>query len=131
MFSHPVVIKESHLDTLGHVNNATYLTLFEEARWQYLNSKNYPLEVVMSEKKGPVILDLQLKFLHELKLRDQITITFEPVDIQPKIFKGLQKMLNAKGEVAAELTLTCAFFDLQTRRIIEPNAAWNHVLGKS
>lgn len=131
MFSHPVVIKEYHLDTLGHVNNATYLTLFEEARWQYLNSKNYPLEVVMSEKKGPVILDLQLKFLRELKLRDQITITFEPVDIQPKIFKGLQKMLNANGEVAAELTLTCAFFDLKTRRIIEPNAAWNHVLGKS
>lgn len=131
MFSHPVIIKEYHLDTLGHVNNATYLTLFEEARWQYLNLKNYPLEVVLKEKKGPVILDLQLKFLKELKLRDQITITFEALDIQPKVFRILQKMINAKGEVASELTLTSAFFDLQTRRIIEPNAAWNHVLGKS
>ena len=67
MFTHSVIIKEYHLDTLGHVNNASYLTLFEEARWQYLNSKNYPLEVVMSEKKGPVILDLHLKFLKVCK----------------------------------------------------------------
>lgn len=131
MFKHSIIIKEQHLDTLGHVNNAIYLTLFEEARWQYLNEKDYPLEVVMKEKKGPVILDLNLKFLKELKLRDRVDITFEAVDIQPKIFKMVQKMINSKGEVAAELLLTCAFFDLQTRRIIEPNAAWNHVLGKS
>ena len=131
MFSHTIIIKESHLDTLGHVNNAVYLMLFEEARWQYLNSKNYPLEVVLKEKKGPVILDLQLKFLKELKLRDKIQVTFEPLDIQKKIFKILQKMINEKGEVAAELTMTSAFFDLQTRRIIDPNDQWNHVLGKS
>jgi YbgC/YbaW family acyl-CoA thioester hydrolase len=131
MFSHSIIIKEQHLDTLGHVNNAVYLTLFEEARWQFLDSKNYPLEVVMKEKKGPVILDLQLKFFKELKLRDQVQITFEAVDVQKKVAILKQQMINARGEVAAELTMTSAFFDLQTRRIIEPNEAWKYVLGKS
>ena len=72
---------------------------------------------------------MQLKFLKELKLRDEITITFEAVDIQKKTSKLLQKMINDKNEVAAELLMTSAFFDLQTRRIIEPNKAWNYVLG--
>ena len=43
MFSHQVKIKEAHLDTLGHVNNAVYLVLFEEARWAYLEEKKYSL----------------------------------------------------------------------------------------
>jgi YbgC/YbaW family acyl-CoA thioester hydrolase len=129
MFTYKIQIKESHLDTLGHVNNAAYLVLYEEARWAYLNSKNYPLEKVLSEKKGPVILEMHLKFLKELKLRDEVTITFEPVEIQKKTVKILQKMLMTNQDVAAELLITVAFFDLQTRKIIEPNRAWNHVLG--
>lgn len=30
---YPVVIREHHLDTFGHVNNAAYLDILEEARW--------------------------------------------------------------------------------------------------
>ena len=45
MFSYKVKIRESHLDTLGHVNNAVYLVLFEEARWAYfLTEHNFQWE---------------------------------------------------------------------------------------
>lgn len=31
IFTYPMLIKESHLDSFGHMNNATYLELFENA----------------------------------------------------------------------------------------------------
>ena len=39
VFTYPLLIKETYLDTFGHVNNATYLTLFEEARWDSHHKK--------------------------------------------------------------------------------------------
>ncbi len=38
---YPVTIRETHIDSLGHVNNAVYLTLFEEARWEWITAGGY------------------------------------------------------------------------------------------
>ena len=37
LFEYPVIIREQHLDSYGHVNNATYLQLAEEARWEMMH----------------------------------------------------------------------------------------------
>ena len=37
-FIYHTQIKEKDLDTLGHVNNAKYLELFEEARWDFITN---------------------------------------------------------------------------------------------
>ncbi len=132
-FSYSVQINETDLDVFGHVNNATYLRLFEEARWALMNHHGYPIEKVLSEQKGPIILEVNLKFMRELKARDQIEITFEVIEKQKKITKGLQKMIfrggERNGQIACELLFTSAFFDMVQRKIIEPNEAWLRVLG--
>lgn len=132
-FKYSVIIKETNLDLFGHVNNATYLTLFEEARWGMMVERGYPVEKVMREQKGPIILDVQLKFLRELKARDQVDITFEIIEQKKKTAVGKQQMIFSNGDklgqVASELIFTCAFFDMSTRKIIEPNADWLRVLG--
>ena len=45
-FIYPVQIRERHLDTFGHVNNAKYLELYEEARWEIINSRGYDLKQI-------------------------------------------------------------------------------------
>ena len=49
------LVKEQHLDSFGHVNNAVYLTLFEEARWDLVTQNGYGLEETAKRKLGPVI----------------------------------------------------------------------------
>ncbi len=39
-----LLIHEGHLDSFGHVNNATYLNLFEEARWDWITARGYGLK---------------------------------------------------------------------------------------
>jgi acyl-CoA thioesterase FadM len=52
-YSYKVLIREGHLDTFGHMNNATYLQLAEDARWEMLVSAGYGLDVVQRTQQGP------------------------------------------------------------------------------
>ncbi len=119
-----VLIRESHLDSYGHVNNATYLTLFEEARWELITQKGYGYHRVHETGLGPVILEIQLRFMRELKLRENIKITLHLVSYEGKIAKVKQQMIKPNGEVAAELLATVGLFDLKARKLISPTEEW-------
>jgi acyl-CoA thioester hydrolase len=128
IWKYPILIREAHLDTFGHVNNATYLELYEEARWEIITKNGYGLKTVQQLKQGPVILEVSLKFLHELKLREEIVITTELVHYTGRVGQLKQQMLKADGAVASEALFTMGLFDLAHRKLIEPTPAWKAAL---
>ena len=95
-----LVIRESHLDTFGHVNNATYLQIFEEARWEMITKNGYGFDIVHTTQKGPIILEAHLKFLKELKLREKIKVSATLLSYEKKIGQLKQQMLKNDGSVA-------------------------------
>ena len=123
-FEYEVLIREHNLDSYGHVNNATYLALYEEARWEAITQKGYGYKTVQQTGLGPIILEINLKFLKEIKLRERIVITLEVVSYVGKICILRQQMLRENREIVSEATLTTSFFDLKARKLIPPNAAW-------
>ncbi len=129
VFQYQVLIREFHLDTFGHVNNAVYLSLYEEARWDLITANGYGLKQVHERKKGPVILDVHLRFQKELRLRDLITITTQTEAYKGKICVLLQKMLNSNGEVCSEAKFTFGLFDLRERKLILPTPEWLKAIG--
>jgi YbgC/YbaW family acyl-CoA thioester hydrolase len=126
-----VLIRESHLDTFGHMNNAAYLVLFEEARWEFITRNGYGLKEVQELQQGPVVLELSMKFRKEITLREKIRITTRLVDHQRKITRLHQEMLKEDGSVATEIDLVFGLFDLKTRRLVEPTPAWKKGIGLS
>ncbi len=132
-FETKVLIRETHIDFFGHVNNATYLEIFEEARWDHITNNGYGIPQILQHKKGPVMLDCQISFLKELHARDEITVTVEHVATESKphqkVFKLRQQMINAQGEIACEGTFSYGLFDTQTRRLIEPTPEWKQAMG--
>lgn len=129
MSAYAVVIRESQVDSLGHLNNAGYLTIFEEARWEHITSRGYGFKEIQVHRKGPVILEVNLKFLKELRLRERITLTLELLDYNGKVGRLRQQMVKADGVVAADAVFTFGLFDLQARRLIEPTPEWAHAVG--
>lgn len=127
--SYEVLILESHLDTFGHVNNAAYLILFEEARWDFITKNGYGLKKVQELQQGPVVLELRMKFKKEIGLRERIKITLELLDYKGKISHFRQEMIKEDGTVATELELTFGLFDLKTRRLVEPSLEWKNAIG--
>ena len=129
MKNYPLVIREFHIDTFGHVNNATYLQIMEEARWEMITERGYGLQAVRESKLGPVILEVNLKFLRELRLREKINIQTELIEYKGKIGKLRQSILKDNDEVAAEAIFTFGLFDLKARKLVDPTDAWKKAVG--
>ncbi len=128
-FSYPLFIREQHLDSYGHVNNATYVALFEEARWEMSTQRGYGYNKVHATGKGPVILEISLKFMKEVKLRETVTMKVVEVTQDKKITRLKQIMYKENGDIACELSLVAGFFDLKERKLIMPSPEWLAVLG--
>jgi len=128
-FEYRIEIKEHHLDSYGHVNNAVYLALYEEARWQFITEGGYGYAQVKESQKGPVILNLEVSFKRELTNREVIIIRSIPVMFRGKIMKLSQQMIKADGEVASEAEFTIGFMDLKLRKLIHPIDAWKKAVG--
>jgi len=129
MYLFETVVQETYLDIFGHMNNARYLELFEQARWDLITQRGFGLKKIQESGQGPVILEAHLRFIKELKHRDKIKISVEATEYNGKIGKLKQEMFNDKNEVCAELIVVLAFFDLKTRKIILPTPEWKTAIG--
>lgn len=125
---YPLIIKETNLDLYGHVNNATYFTLFEDARWDLINSQGYGYSKILESGLGPVILEASIRYLKELRLRDKIIIETHTVSYETKIAKMHQRMLRGE-EVCCTAEFTFGLFDLKTRKLVTPTADWLKGIG--
>ena len=130
-FEYKFQVLEHHLDTFGHVNNATYFALYEEARWDFITKNGYGLDVTMKEKKGPVILDVHCRYKKEITNRETITIRSQAFDSRGKIGKIKQEMIKENGEIASDATFTIGFMDFKKRKLITPTEKWLKAVGAS
>jgi acyl-CoA thioester hydrolase len=131
IYEYDKLILEQHLDTFGHVNNAVYLSLYEEARWDFITNNGLGLTQILESKVGPVLLDLNLTFKSELNLRDKIKIVSQArPEMRNKYVMVLdQKILKENGKVASTITLSVGLMDLNLRKLISPTPAWLKALG--
>jgi YbgC/YbaW family acyl-CoA thioester hydrolase len=90
-------IREANLDSFGHVNNAQYLVLFEEARWDRVTSHGYGLKEVRKNQIGSVVLECSVRFRRELTLRENIVIRTRIQAIRYKMVTLHQEILKENG----------------------------------
>jgi YbgC/YbaW family acyl-CoA thioester hydrolase len=130
-FQYRMQIKEHHLDTFGHVNNATYLALLEEARWEFLHGNGLDFESIHASGIGPVVLECHIQFLKELRLREWITIQSQLHSFEKKIGILEQDIINEEGMICSKAKLTFGVFDLKLRKLIQPSSDWLMAIGVS
>jgi YbgC/YbaW family acyl-CoA thioester hydrolase len=125
VFEYAFQVLENHLDTFGHVNNATYLQLYETARWDFITANGFGLERIRRELRGPVILEANVKFKRELVNREVITILSQSREVvNSKIMTIHQEMRRADGKAASEALFTVGFMDLKERKLVAPPEDW-------
>lgn len=128
-FEYKIQILEHHLDFFGHVNNAKYLELFEEARWDFITRNGYGLNEIHKYRKGPIVLDVTCRYKREIKNREWINIVSTPTEHKQKIMRMKQQIIKENGEVAAEADFTFGFMDLELRKMVNPIPEWLHAIG--
>lgn len=125
-----LLIREKHLDSFGHVNNATYLEIFEEARWQLITERGYGFDKVHELQIGPTILEIQLRFHKEVKLRQKVVIETKMESYAGKIGEIAQVLKDAKtGDAHCTARFKTALLDMKARKLIPPTPEWLHAVG--
>ncbi len=129
-----VLVHEAHLDTFGHVNNAAYLQLFEQARWDWITKGGYGVTQIRETQQGPTILECSLAFRREVTNRQQLLIRSWVASYASKVADVQQEMWRMTSD-GSEPVLCCsakfvmALFDLSQRKVILPTPRWLAALG--
>jgi acyl-CoA thioester hydrolase len=71
-----LTVRGYELDSFGHVNNAVYLQYSETALWNFFKVKGL-LNVLFDAGLFPVVLESTQRYIHELKLMDEVRIDTE------------------------------------------------------
>jgi thioesterase III len=121
---YPLLIIERHLDTFGHVNNATYLQILEEARWEWITAGGFGLARVKELGQGPTVLECVLRFRRELRNRTRVTIVSRVHNYIGKIARLEQEIRLESGELACEAEFVLGLFDTERRKLIDPTPEW-------
>ena len=130
VFEYPVTIRELHLDSFGHVNNAVYAQLYEEARWDFITKNGFGLDRINELQIGPVILDMKIRFKRELLNREVITIKSRALAIvSSRIMVLEQTMIKPDGKVASEAEFTVGLFDMKQRKLVDATPEWLKAIG--
>ncbi|MBC86929.1 MAG: thioesterase [Bdellovibrionaceae bacterium] len=123
------LIRESYMDTLGHMNNASYIRLLEEARWDLIEERGYGLKTVMSEKISPIVLEINIKFSREILNRDTIKVQTQVSEYRGKV-GNIRQQIFKEGELACTADFKFGLFDLKSRKLINATDKWLNAIGQ-
>jgi YbgC/YbaW family acyl-CoA thioester hydrolase len=111
--------RSTQVDLFGHLNNAAYLEIYEWARWEWAeDSGDDPAKWVQEKGIGPAILHIDLSFLKEIRLHEEITVRTWYHSMEHIRAQIAQEMIKADGEVASRVLITYVMIDLNTRKVI-------------
>jgi acyl-CoA thioester hydrolase len=122
VFSVPVTVRGYELDTQGHLNQAVYLQYSEHARWELLAAAGIQQNAMVASGIGPVVLEVNIKYLRELRGGEQVDVTCEFGWTEGKVFQLKQQVVKTGGTVCADIVVVGGVLDLQARKLV-PNPA--------
>lgn len=104
-------IRTFHTDSFGHVNNARYLELLEEARWQF-GEHNGLIELLNEENLGFIIMQMNLRFRLPVVEGDTIQVFTRLVSLGTAIGEVEQLIKKqSTGKLAAKAKLDFVLID--------------------
>ncbi|HEX6500072.1 MAG TPA: thioesterase family protein [Micromonosporaceae bacterium] len=121
-YTYQCALRWSDLDVFGHVNNARFLTLYEEARVA-LMFRRAGEQGLTSFEEGVVISRHEVDYLRPVDYataehdgaRPTVTIEMWVEDIRPSRFVIAYELFD-RGQVASRARSVCVPYDLETQR---------------
>lgn len=113
-FVYHCAVRWSDMDVYGHVNNARFLTLFEEARVALMFRAARDTGLTSLEE-GVVIVRHEIDYLRPVDYGDAVRIEMWIEDIRAARFTVSYELFD-DGAVASRARSVCAPFDLRDQR---------------
>ena len=124
-FFHPTEVRYGDLDPQGHVNNAKYLTYFEQARIYYLIQLGLFNKDQSFMEVGVIIADIHITYHATTHYGDAIKIGVKIAKIGNKSLSVEQCVMDANtGKITASATIVMVTFDYEGLKTIRVPDDW-------
>lgn len=130
-FYHPIEIRYGDLDPQGHVNNAKYLTYFEQARVYYLIQLGLFTRDQSFMDIGVIIADIHITYHAPVRYEDKVKIGVRTSRIGTKSLTFEQNVVrDGTGEVLAAGTVVLVAFDYRGHKTIPVPEEWRKIISQ-
>ena len=120
MFAHRETVRFRDLDSMGHVNNAVFLTYLEEARIAFLFGRGATTESI-------IVARVEIDYRSPVRLGDTLEVGVRCSRLGTKSF-DLEYELRVRDQVVAEARSVQVFYDYERREPTELPADWRQAL---
>jgi len=112
-----IKIRGYHEDRFGHVNNARYLELLEEARWDHLQERGVDSRFLKTHGVFPVVVRLTIAYRRPASAGDELDIETRVVGGgRRKIIIAQEARFAGADDTCIEAEMTVVFLDERTGR---------------
>lgn len=121
-FSREIQIRWSDFDPNFHVRHTSYYEWGTLVRLEFFESLGVPLEKMVSERFGPVLLREECVFRREVQRGDHIFVELELLKAKNDFSRWtIQHPIKKEdGTLAALITIEGGFIDHTTRKLMVP-----------
>ncbi|HUI87428.1 MAG TPA: thioesterase family protein [Anaerolineales bacterium] len=130
-FFHPVEIRYGDLDPQGHVNNAKYLTFFEQARVHYLIHLGLFTKDQSFMNIGVIVADAHVAFQAPIQYGDEVKVGVRTAKLGNKSITLEQNIVNTvSGQEMAKGEIVMVTFDYRAKKTTPVPDDWRDRISK-
>ncbi len=130
-FYHPIEVRYADIDAQGHLNNAKFLTFFEQARIQYLRHLGLFAQAQSFMDIGVILADVHLAFRAPVLWETAVRVGVATTRLGNKSMTVSQCLLDgATGQVMAEGEVVLVTYNYHTGQTIPLPESWRTAISQ-
>jgi acyl-CoA thioester hydrolase len=125
MYTKTLLAGWSDMDFNSHMRNTAYLDKTADVRQLFLVENGFPVEEFARLRIGPVIMKDELEYFKEVRLLQEITVTYALAGhaLDGSRFLLRHEIFRPDGKLAARVTSAGGWLDLAERKLVAPPPA--------
>ena len=125
MFEKKLMAGWGDMDFNSHMRNTAFMDKAGDVRMMFLSEHGFSMGELMRLKIGPVVMKDEIAYFKEVMLLDEITVTLGVAGLAPdgSRWQLRSDVMRPDGKLAARITSTGGWLDLNARKLIAPPAA--------
>ncbi len=128
-FYHPMEVRYGDLDPQGHLNNAKYLTYFEQARIRYFEELGLFSKGQSFMDIGMIVADIHIKYLAPVFLGAPIRVGVQAEAVGNKSITLRETIADAEsGKLYADGSVVVVAYDYHSRQTTPVPDSWRQKL---
>ncbi|MDH4584853.1 thioesterase [Pseudomonas sp. BN415] len=123
MYQKTLIAGWGDMDFNSHMRNTAYLDKSADVRMMYFADHGFPMSEFRRLRLGPVVMKDEIEYFREFHLLDELDITMSSAGLSTDGSRMLlRNAFFRRGTLAARVTSTVGWFDLEQRKLTIPPA---------